>query len=191
MNDAAISWLSSGVGMWGRKAETTTQKHVRFEALIVKDWERFWRFAYRLTGDRDTAEDLLSESMIDAFKCFDSFRGERFDSWFFKMVSNNHIDLIRKAKRRPAESLETAYSETEGRDIADSRRTPEQELLDPLYSEPIQKALDALSEEFRTTVLLCDVEGYDYAEIAQILKVPVGTVRSRISRGREKLRAML
>ena len=95
------------------------------------------------------------------------------------------------AKRRQADSLETAYSESEGRDVADTRATPEAELMAPLYSEPVQKALDGLPEEFRTAVLLADVEGYDYAEIAAILKIPIGTVRSRISRGRERLRATL
>ncbi len=177
--------------MWFKKKETTAQKHARFEALVARDWERFWRFAYRLTGNRDQAEDLLSESMVDAFGAFDSFRGDRFDSWFFKMLSTNHIDMLRKAKRRPAESLETAYSESEGRDVADTRASPEEELMNPLYSEPVQKALDALPEEFRLAVLLADVEGYDYAEIAALLQVPVGTVRSRISRGRERLRTAL
>ena len=133
----------------------------------------------------------MSESLIDAFSGFDKFRGDRFDSWFFKMLTTNNIDRIRKSKRRQADSLETAFSESEGRDIADTRRTPEAELMDPLYSEPVQKALDSLPEEFRTAMLLADVEGYDYSEIAAILNVPIGTVRSRISRGRERLRSQL
>ena len=158
---------------------------------MAKDWERFWRFAYRLMGNRDLAEDLLSETLIDAFSAFDRYRGSRFDSWFFKMLSTNCIDMVRKSKRRQAESLDTVFSETEGRDIPDSCQTPEEQLLSPLYSEPVQKALDSLSEEYRMALLLADVEGYDYAEVAQILCIPIGTVRSRISRGREKLRALL
>ena len=178
-------------GMWLTKRSTTAQKHAEFEALVANDWERFWRFAYRLTSDRDMAEDLLSETLIDAFVAFDRYRGEKFASWFFKMLSNNRIDMARKANRRQTESLDTVFSETEGRDIPDSRESPEACLLDPLYSEPVQKALDTLSMENRVAVLFADVEGYDYVEIAQMLSIPIGTVRSRISRGREKLRLAL
>lgn len=191
MSIFSTGWPKAEPTVLFNKAKTFAQKHAEFEALVAKDWERFWRFAYRLTGDRDIAEDLISESLIDAFSGFDRFRGDKFDSWFFKMLSTNHIDLIRKAKRRQADSLETAFSESEGRDLADSRLTPEAELMNPLYSEPVQKALDSLPEEFRTAVLLADVEGYDYSEIAVILNVPIGTVRSRISRGRERLRSQL
>lgn len=178
-------------GMWLTKRSTTAQKHAEFEALVAKDWERFWRFAYRLTSDRDMAEDLLSETLIDAFVAFDHYRGDKFASWFFKMLSNNRIDMARKAKRRQTESLDSVFSETEGKDIPDLRDNPEARLLDPLYSEPVQKALDALPLENRVAVLLADVEGYDYAEIAHMLSIPLGTVRSRISRGREKLRLAL
>lgn len=194
MSSFVAGWTgrkSATTGMWFGGRSRPEDRHAEFEALVAQDWDRFWRFAYRLTGSRDSAEDLLSESLIDAFASFDRYRGEHFDRWFFKMLVNNSIDMARKAKRRRAESLETAYSESAGRDIADSRPDPEAELMAPLYSEPVQKALDGLPEEFRTAVLLCDVEGFDYAEIAQILKVPIGTVRSRISRGRERLRGAL
>jgi RNA polymerase sigma-70 factor (ECF subfamily) len=191
MSIFTAAWPKTENSLWLSKRKTVAAKHAEFEALVAKDWERFWRFAYRLTGDRDLAEDLISETLIDAFSGFDRFRGDKFDSWFFKMLTTNRIDMARKAKRRQADSLETAFSESEGRDIADKRPTPEAELMNPLYSEPVQKAIDALPEDFRTAVLLADVEGYDYSEIAAILNVPIGTVRSRISRGRERLRAML
>ena len=193
MSPITASWSKAGIskGMWLTKRSTTAQKHAEFDALVAKDWERFWRFAYRLTGNRDTAEDLLSETLIDAFVAFERYRGERFASWFFKMLANNRIDMARKANRRQAESLDTVFSETEGKDIPDLSHSPERCLIDPLYSEPVQKALDGLPLEHRVTVLLADVEGYDYAEIAQMLNIPLGTVRSRISRGREKLRQAL
>lgn len=193
MKNVVASWPCMGIGksMWLRRSTTTAQKHAEFEALVAQDWERFWRFAYRLTGDRDLAEDLLSETMIDAFVAFDRYRGEKFASWFFKMLSTNRIDMARKANRRPTESLDTVFSETEGRDIPDSRESPEKVLMDPLYSETVQKALDSLPLENRMAVLLADVEGYDYTEIARMLSIPIGTVRSRISRGREKLRQVL
>jgi RNA polymerase sigma-70 factor, ECF subfamily len=177
--------------MWPIRRSATVQRHAEFEALVAHDWERFWRFAYRLTGDRELAEDLLSETLIDAFTAFDRYRGDKFASWFFKMLTTNRIDMARKARRRQTESLDTVFSETSGKDIPDERENPERRLLNPLYSEPVQKALDALPLENRVAVLLSDVEGYDYIEIAQILTIPIGTVRSRISRGREKLRVAL
>lgn len=177
--------------MWLTKRRTTVDEQAEFERLVAQDWQRFWRFAYRLTGNRDNAEDLLSETLVDAYSCFNRYRGDGFHRWFFKMLANNHVDMVRKEKRRPAESLETAFSESAGREIADKAATPEAQLVEGMYSESVQAALDALTPEYRTAVLLCDVEGYDYSEAAGILGVPIGTVRSRISRGRERLRRAL
>lgn len=193
MKAFSLSPAAAGItrGMWLKRRSKTAQQHAEFEALVAKDWERFWRFAYRLTGDPDQAEDLLSETLLDAFAAFDRYRGTTFASWFFHMLSNNCIDMARKRNRRPTQSLDTVYSETEGLDIADTRATPEQALVAPLYSEPVQKALDSLPAEFRVAILLADVEGLDYTEIAQLLGIPLGTVRSRISRGRDKLRGQL
>jgi len=175
----------------------TQDRLTAFEAMVTADWERFHRYALRLCqGSVDDAEDLLSESMLDAFKAFDNYRGEGFDRWFFRMITNNRIDMARRAKVRRAESLDTAFEDWEGdyrgRDLAgDSRDEPEHQILDPMYSEPVQKALDALPEEFRAAILLCDVEQMDYQEIADTLNVPIGTVRSRIHRGRHQMRKML
>jgi RNA polymerase sigma-70 factor, ECF subfamily len=191
MNGFTATWPVQGARVWFKKQSTTATKHAEFEALVAKDWERFWRFAYRLTGDRDLAEDLLSETLIDAFSAFERYKEGHFDRLFFKMLTTNRIDMSRKAKRQAADSLDTVFSDTEGRDIPDTRETPEAHCINPLYSEPVQKALDALSEEYRVAVLLADVEGYDYAEVAQILNIPIGTVRSRVSHGREKLRILL
>lgn len=172
-------------------------KQGAFEAMVARDWERFWRYAVRLcAGNTHDAEDLLSETMLDAFKAFDAFRGEGFDRWFFRMMTTNRIDMARRAKVRRAESLEAAFlndaGEAHGRQIAgDAAETPERLLLDPLFVEPLEQALAALPEEFRAAVLLCDVEGMDYQEIAQTLKIPIGTVRSRIFRGRQRLRECL
>lgn len=168
-----------------------------FEAMVTSDWERFHRYALRLcAGSLHDAEDLLSESMLDAFRAFDSYRGEGFDRWFFRMITNNRIDMARRATLRRAESLDSAWGEADGsahgREFAGEPHTqPEQRLLAPLYSEPVQNALDTLSEEFRATVLLCDVEGFDYHEVADMLDIPIGTVRSRIHRARCHLRRSL
>jgi RNA polymerase sigma-70 factor, ECF subfamily len=189
------------IGVWAqqrtRVKNRTDERLSAFEAMVTRDWERFYRYAYRLCGgNADDAEDLLSESLMDAFRAFDSYRGEGFDRWFFRMITTNRVDMARRAKVRRAESLDAAWTEGESenkavRDLADSTGNPEVRLIDPLYSEPMQKALDALSEEFRAVVLLSDVEQMDYQEIAETLALPIGTVRSRIHRGRHQMRKML
>jgi len=159
--------------------------------MLTHDWERFYRYAYRLCkGNSDDADDLLAESLVDAFRAFASYRGDGFDRWFFRLITNNRIDMTRRAKVRRAESLDSQGPDGESpREIAgDARREPERQLLDPLYSEPLQKALDALPEDFRAVILLCDVEQMDYQVIAATLRIPVGTVRSRIHRGRQQMR---
>jgi RNA polymerase sigma-70 factor, ECF subfamily len=185
--------------VWERQARSRDRAQERlnaFEVMVARDWDRFYRYAFRLCGgNADDADDLLSESLMDAFRAFDSYRGEGFDRWFFRMITTNRIDMARRAKVRAADSLEAradgADSETRTREIADRSGDPEGRLLDPLYSEPMQVALDALPEEFRAAVLLCDVEQMDYQEIAETLHLPIGTVRSRIHRGRQQMRKTL
>lgn len=172
------------------------EKRQAFEALVSKDWERFYRFTVHVCkGNRDDAEDLLSESMAEAFQGFDNFRGGGFDRWFFRIISNNRVDMVRRQKVRQTTSLDdfTANGESAGTQDIPDRLTlgPEHQLLSGCYSEPIQRALDELPEEFRTVVLLCDVEGMDYQGIADTLGVPIGTVRSRLARGRDRLRLKL
>lgn len=186
-----------GLGKQTARSKDRTEDRLKaFEAMVAHDWQRFYRYAYRLcNGSADDAEDLLSESLIDAFRGFENYRGEGFDRWFFRMITNNRTDMLRRAKVRRAESLDTAFDtqdgETQGREIPDTQGDPVRHLLDPLYSERMQKALDALPEDFRAVILLCDVEEMDYAEIAETLQIPIGTVRSRIYRGRSQMRKAL
>lgn len=178
-------------------ADRTGDKLSAFEAMVARDWDRFWRYAYRLCGNPDDAEDLLSDSLIEAFQAFDSYRGQGFDKWLFRILTTNRIDMTRRAKIRRTESLDSAFAdddgESHGRTIADedAASRPERRLLDPLYSEELQAALDALPPDFRAAVLLCDVEQMEYSEIAETLGLPIGTVRSRIHRGRTQMRATL
>jgi RNA polymerase sigma-70 factor (ECF subfamily) len=199
---AAVKQLGGARGIssvWGRQARSRDRAQERlnaFEIMVARDWDRFYRYAFRLcSGNADDADDLLSESLIDAFRAFDSYRGEGFDRWFFRMITTNRIDMARRAKVRAADSLDSARQGNDGeiqtREIADRSADPEGRLLDPLYSEPMQKALDGLPEEFRAVVLLCDVEQMDYQEIADTLHLPIGTVRSRIHRGRQQMRKTL
>jgi len=190
------SGINSVSGRKARSADRAQERLNAFEVMVARDWDRFYRYAYRLCGGHaDDAEDLLSESLVDAFRAFDSYRGEGFDRWFFRMITTNRIDMARRAKVRQAESLDSCWEGNDGeaqtREIGDRTDDPMVRLIDPLYSEPMQKALDALPEEFRAVVLLCDVEQMDYQEIADTLHLPIGTVRSRIHRGRHQMRKTL
>jgi len=183
-------------GIKARTRDRAEDSRRAFEAMVAHDWERFYRYAYRLCGgNADDAEDLLSETLIDAFRAFDTYRGEGFDRWFFRMITTNRIDMARRAKVRRTESLDSTYDndgEVQSREVADNpAATPERRLLDPIYSEEVQRSLDVLPEEFRACLLLCDVEGMDYQEIAVTLNIPVGTVRSRIHRARHQMRKAL
>ena len=183
----------------GAKRERRTAEENRlsaFEVMVARDWDRFYRYAYRLCGgNSDDAEDLLSESLIEAFRIFDRYRGEGFDRWMFRILTTNRIDMARRAKVRQADSLDAGWTGSEGevhaREIADIEADPERQIVGTTYSEALQKALDALPEDFRAPILLCDVEQMEYQEIAALLKIPVGTVRSRISRGRAQMRKTL
>jgi len=168
---------------------------VLFDQLVARDWNRFHRYAYQLSrGNSDDTDDILAETMIDAFKSFDKFSGVGFDRWFFRMLTRNLIDMVRRARVRRAFSLDTGFflDGMDGRkmQLAGTMDAPDAFIKHTL-SEPMQAALDSLNEQHRTALLLADVEGLDYDEIAQVLALPVGTVRSRLHRARAKMRAAL
>ncbi|BDI28291.1 RNA polymerase sigma factor SigE [Capsulimonas corticalis] len=178
----------------GAKDQTADRLRA-FEVMVARDWDRFWRYAYRMCGNADDAEDLLAESLGEAFQAFGQYRGQGFDKWIFRILTTNRIDMTRRAKLRQAKSLDTGWTDENGDgqtcDVVDHLANPEISLMDSTLSERMQKALDALPEEYRAAVLLCDVEQMPYSEIAEMLKLPIGTVRSRIHRGRTAMRKTL
>lgn len=170
-------------------------RSVLFDQLVAKDWNRFHRYAYQLSrGNSDDTDDVLAETMIDAFKAFDKFSGEGFDCWFFRMLTRNHIDMVRRARVRRALSLDSGLSQDvwDGRDfqLAGTADAPDG-FINHTLSEPMQAALDSLNEQHRAALLLADVEGLDYDKISQVLALPVGTVKSRLHRARAKMRSTL
>jgi RNA polymerase sigma-70 factor (ECF subfamily) len=182
------------------KSRTDTRENVQretYEAQIAQCWEALWRYAYRTTGNRDDAEDLLSETLVEGFRSFPQFRGDtRFVSWMYRIMTTTRIDMVRRARRRQAESLDTAFLSngeegSEAREIADTGSDPVAILIEPMLSEEVQDALDSLPEEFRAVVILVDIEQMDYADVSRVLDVPIGTVRSRLHRGRALLRRYL
>ena len=164
-----------------------------FDQLVAQDWNRFHRYAYQLSrGNSDDTDDILAETLIDAFKAFDKFSGAGFDRWFFRMLTRNHIDLVRLAKVRRAFSLDTGLLSLDGKNVQlAGTADPPDGFIHRTLSEPMQAALDSLNEQHRAALLLADVEGLDYDQIAQVLSLPLGTVRSRLHRARAKMRAAL
>jgi RNA polymerase sigma-70 factor (ECF subfamily) len=167
-----------------------------FEELVRKHESSIYRVAYRLSGNRDDAEDLIQEALIEAFEAFPRFKeGTRFDRWIYRIMTNTHIDIIRKRGRSPRTiSMEAGVSD-DGTPLVietpDSTNDPALRLMALEFSEPLQRSLDTLSPESRAILVLADVEGQSYEEVARAVGCPVGTVRSRLHRARMALKNML
>lgn len=167
-----------------------------FEALLREHQDRLYSMAYRLSGNPDDAQDLLQQSLIEAYTAFDRFEtGTRFDRWVYRIMYHSFLDLVRRRPRFQLLSLDAAWDDEDGNrgahDVPDSRGGPETALLDGVLSEPLQRALDSLPPEFRAVVVLADVQELSYVEVARVLRCPVGTVRSRLHRARALLRRAL
>jgi RNA polymerase sigma factor (sigma-70 family) len=155
---------------------------------IVRDHSvRVFRLAYRLTGDRHEAEDLTQEVFVRVFRSLDSFRPGTFEGWLHRITTNLFLDQARRRRRIRFESL----PDNAGDRLAGSAPAPDLSLADQVFDDDIEVALRELKPEFRVAVVLCDVEGLSYEEISAILGVKLGTVRSRIHRGRSLLRTAL
>lgn len=168
-----------------------------FEQLVARTKRQAYNLAYRMTGNRDDAEDLTQEAYVRAFRSFDRYNRELpFENWFLRILSNLFIDGLRRRPKHPPLSLDQPMAGNEGKDdylleLPDDKSDPEHLVLEDVLDERLQKALDALPREFRTAVLLCDAEGLSYEEIARVMGTSIGTVRSRIHRGRVALRKKL
>ena len=174
-----------------RLPDATEARYSRFENHIRDCHRSAYNFAYRLTGNPNDAEDLLQEATIRAFRFFDKFDDRySFQNWLFRILANTHIDIVRRRSRFKTVSIERPEG-TPAWDVADLNGDADQELLAGYLEAPLQNALMAINAEFRMAVLLADVEGMAYEEVAEVMQTSVGTVRSRIHRGRKQLRAYL
>ena len=167
----------------------------RFEREALPLMRDLFAAALRLTRNRADAEDLLQETYLRAFRGFGGFRpGTNLKAWLYRILTNTYINSYRKRQREPQvvpdDSLEEWYLyDRLAREGAGA--SAEAEVLDALPDEEVQAALESLPEQFRMAVLLADVEGFSYKEIADILSVPIGTVMSRLHRGRRALERRL
>jgi RNA polymerase sigma-70 factor (ECF subfamily) len=168
-----------------------------FDRLVQRYQKQAYNVAYRLTGNHADAEDLTQEAFVRAFRFFDSYRRDLpFENWLFRIMSNLFVDEVRKKSKLRVQSLDAPVGgDSEGSnaylEIPDMRDSPERVVLHEELDEQIQKALATLSPDFRTTVILADIEGKSYEEISETMRCSLGTVRSRLHRGRKLLRAKL
>ncbi len=170
----------------------------RFEALAMEYVPGLYSAAVRMTHNPADAEDLVQETMLKAYRAFASFEeGTNLKAWLYRILTNTYINMYRARKRRPEQSnLDNVedlylYRRMGGIEAAEIGRSTEDLVLDRFTEAEVQDAVDALPENFRMPVLLADVEGFSYKEIAQILDIPIGTVMSRLHRGRKALQKQL
>ncbi len=171
-----------------------SKKQEDFNKEILPHLDAMYNFALRLTSDPNDAEDLVQDTIVKAYRFFDSYeKGTNAKAWLFRILKNSYINTYRKKSKKPNQvdydEVATFYETI--RDERTDTSDLEDRMFRELIDDHISKALDQLPEDFRTVVLLCDVEGFTYEEIANMLDVPIGTIRSRLHRGRNLLRSEL
>lgn len=175
-------------------ASSERKQRKEFEVLVRRYHGQAFNVAYRMTGNRTDAEDLLQETFLRAFRFFSNYRRDLpFESWLYKIMSNLWIDTLR---RRPKSGTPVSLDQTLGDsdqtlDLPDDGPSPEESLMVDTLDFRIQEGLNALKREFRMAVILADIEGMSYEEIAEVMGCSIGTVRSRIHRGRQAMKKKL
>jgi len=174
------------------------QRKEEFEEVALPHFDALFNLALNLTRNRKDAEDLVQEAFLRAFRFFGSFReGTHIKAWLFRILRNTFINRYRAAKVRPDEvdfgKIESSYEQAIEESFLTENRpaSPEAAVMDGVLDEEVQQALELLPEEYRSVVLMALLEEMSYKEISQALSVPLGTVMSRLHRGRKLLQAQL
>lgn len=177
-----------------RQHYSEKEKQEIFDHEFLPHINSMYNFGYRLTLDRDDAKDLVQDTYFKAFRFIESFqRGTNAKAWLFRILKNSFINDYRKKVKEPNkvdyQEVESYYnSEDVDRQITPDLRV---DALKDMIGDEISNALNALDVDFRTVIILCDLEGFKYEEMAKILDIPIGTVRSRLHRARQLLKEKL
>ncbi len=166
-----------------------------FNTLVLHYQDMVFNVALRILGDDELAADAAQEAFISAFRSINSFRGGSFKAWLMRTVTNACYDELRRQKRRPTTPLEPDTNDGEEMDsprwLADPNMSPEQEAEADELEHAIQHCLGNLPTDFRVVVVMADIQGLDYSEVAAVVRVPLGTIKSRLARARLRLRECL
>ncbi|MGA8255591.1 MAG: RNA polymerase sigma factor SigE [Nocardioides sp.] len=164
-----------------------TQGVPTWDEIVEQHSDRVFRLAYRLTGNRHDAEDLTQEVFVRVFRSLSTYSPGTFEGWLHRITTNLFLDQARRKQRIRFDAL----SDERAARLSSANPAPEAAYADRTFDDDIESALATLPPDFRAAVVLCDVEGLTYEEIAEILGAKLGTVRSRIHRGRAMLRTAL
>ncbi len=167
-----------------------------FEATAMPFLDSLYNTAYRMARNAQDAEDLVQETYLKAYKYYDKFQeGTNFKAWLFKILKNTFINSYRKKQATPLQSdfaeIEDAFETRVSEEVRQKAKSPEDQALEGVLDHDVQRAIQSLPPDYRMAVVLADLEDLSYKEIAAILEVPVGTVMSRLYRGRKLLETAL
>ncbi len=171
----------------GHEGEVSDWRAPSWDEVVAEHSARVYRLAYRLTGNRHDAEDLTQEVFVRVFRSLSSYTPGTFEGWLHRITTNLFLDQA----RRKARIRFDAFADGAETRIPSGAPTPDHAVLHGLFDDDVEDALTALPPDFRAAVVLCDIEGLSYEEIADVLDLKLGTVRSRIHRGRTMLRKAL
>ena len=174
---------------------TEDEKYQIFDKEFMPQIDSMYNFAYRLTNDEDDANDLLQDTYMKAFRFINSFQqGTNAKAWLFRILKNSFINDYRKKSKEPTkidyQEVETIYNSIEDAKV-ESTKDLRIEAVQDLIGDEVATALNSLPVDFRTVMILSDIEGFTYEEMAKILDIPIGTVRSRLHRARNLLKEKL
>ncbi|GAB16959.1 RNA polymerase ECF-type sigma factor SigE [Gordonia effusa NBRC 100432] len=183
---SASESMASTSGTAGFDATGDSTLMPSWDELVREHADRVYRLAYRLSGNQHDAEDLTQETFIRVFRSLQNYKPGTFEGWLHRITTNLFLDMVRRRNKIRMEALPAEYDR-----VPANTPDPQQIFADANLDPELQRALDQLAPEFRAAVVLCDIEGLSYEEIATTLGVKLGTVRSRIHRGRQTIRDYL
>ena len=174
-------------------AEAQKDRDARFERLLHQTHRQAYAFACRLTGNSNEAEDLVQETFVRACRFFHRYDPSYpFTGWLYRIMSNAHIDMVRRRGRLKTTSIDsTGFDGESAWDLPDDTARPDRDLMNGQVDAALQAGLAGMNPDFRAAVVLADIEGMAYEEVAKTMGTSIGTVRSRIHRGRKQLREYL